>query len=125
MDKVDLEPGRSQQHGATMGSNDAHSFALDCNNPYPVFSPQEPAPLRVSHTCEVEPDGGLDNEEDGGKEEPGRGEDTYVWFLPDAGSEGDGSNSDNDVFIEDARLVQGENARQLDVERAIDDLGMY
>ena len=127
--EVDLEPGGSWQHGATMGSNDDDITTLDFNDPYPVSPPPEPAPSRASRTCqvfEVEPDSELSEEE--GEEEPGQDEDTYVWFLPDVGSEGDGDDGadrDDNGAIEDPRLARGENGRQLDVERDIDDRGTY
>jgi len=71
---------------------------------------------------EVEPDRELDKEGEG-EEEPEQGEDTYVWFRPDVGSEGEGDDEDDEVWIEVPRLARGEDAHQLDVERELDDIG--
>ena len=148
--EVNLEPGRSQQYGVAVGSNDDEASAFDFDVDYPFSPPPEPSrvspahqvfavepdtePSRVSPARQVfavEPDTELDEEEDR-VEEQGRGDDTYVWFQPDIESEGDGDDDDdddddddNEVRIEESTLARGEYARQLDVERDIDDLGTY
>jgi len=120
VDKDDLEPGRAQQHGVTTGSHYDNIPMFDFNDNYLLSPPPEPGPSRVPcahQVFEVEPDRELD--EDGeGEEEPEQGEDTYVWFWPDVGSEGEGDDEDDEVWIEDPRLARGEDAHQLDVERS-------
>ena len=125
VDEVDLEPGGSQQDGATTGSHYDDISTFDLNDLY--SPPPEPGPSRVSRArqvFEVEPNSSLDEEEEG-EEEPERGDDTYVWFRPDVGSEGEGDDADDEVCIEDRRLARGEDARQLDIEWELDDLGTY
>jgi len=120
VDEDDLEPGRGQQHGVTMGSHYDNISMFDFNDNYLFSPPPEPGPLRVPRArqvFEVEPDRELDKEGKG-EEEPEQGEDTYVWFRPDVGSEGEGNDEDDEVWIEDPRLVHGEDAHQLDVSFA-------
>jgi len=125
VDKDNLEPGRGQQHGVTTGSHYDDISMFDFNDNYPFSPPLEPGPLRVPRTHQVfkvEPDRELD-EEGEGEEEPEQGEDTYVWFQPDVGSEGEGDDEDDEVWIEDPRLARGEDAHQLDVKWELDDIG--
>jgi len=59
VDKVDLEPGRRQQHGARMHSYDNNISMFDFNDTYPVSPPTEPGPSHVScarQAFKVEPD---------------------------------------------------------------------
>jgi len=120
VDKDDLEPGGGQQHGVMMGSHYDNISMFDFNDDYPFLPPLEPGPSRVPHTHQVfkvEPDRELDKEGKG-EEEPEQGEDTYIWFWPDVGSEGEGDGEDDEVWIEDLRLVCGEDAHQLDASFA-------
>jgi hypothetical protein len=144
VDKDDLEPGGSQQHSAMMGSHYDNISILDFNDNYSFSPPLVPGPSHVPCACqvfeiepdtlespshvpracqvfEVEPDSDLDNEEEG-EEEPEQGEDTYVWFWLDVGSKGEGDN-DDEVWIEDLRLAQGEGTCRLDIKRELDDIG--
>jgi hypothetical protein len=144
VDEDDLEPGGSQQHSTTMGSHYNNISILDFNDNYLFSPPPEPGSSRVpcahqvfeiepdtleSLSCvphahqvfEVEPDSDLDNEEEG-EEEPEQGEDTYIWFQLDVGSEGEGD--DDEVWIEDPRLAGGEGTCWLDVKRELDDIGL-
>jgi len=99
---------------------------FDFNDNYLFLPPPEPGLSCVPCTCqvfEVEPDRELDKEGEG-EEEPEQGEDTYIWFRPDVGSEGEGNDEDDKVWIEDPRLVCREDAPQLDVKRELDDIGL-
>jgi len=120
LDKDNLEPGRGQQHSMTTGSHHDNISMFDFNDNYLFLPPPEPGLLCVPHACqvfEVEPDRELDKEGEG-EEEPEQGEDTYVWFQPDVGSEGEGNNEDDEVWIEDLRLAHREDTHQLDASFA-------
>jgi len=59
VDKDDLEPGRGQQHGMTMGSHYNDISMFDFNDNYPFSPPLELGLLCVPHAhqvFEVEPD---------------------------------------------------------------------
>jgi len=120
VDEDDLEPGRAQQHGVMTGSHYDNISMFDFNDNYLLSPPLEPGPSHVPHACqvfEVEPDRELDKEGKG-EEEPEQGEDTYVWFQLDVGSEGEGNNEDDKVWIEDPRFAHGEDAHQLDIKQS-------
>jgi len=114
VDEDDLEPGGGQQHGMMMGSHYNNISMFDFNYNYPFSPPPEPGLSHVPCTCqvfEVEPDRELDKEGE-------QGEDTYIWFRPDVGSEGEGDNEDDEVWIKDPRLVRREDTHQLDASFA-------
>ena len=123
---VDLEAGDDQPQDATTGSQDDNTFELDLDTNQLFSPPPEPGPSRACQVFEVGPDSEPDEGE--GEEEPERGEPTYVWFWPDVLSEGEHDGNDDEVSgtpLEDPRLARGEDARQLDIERDLDDLGTY
>jgi len=89
VDKDDLEPGGGQQHSMMTGSHYNNISMFDFDDNYLFLPPPEPGPSCVPCACqvfEVEPDRELD-EEGEGEEEPEQGDDTYIWFWPDVGSE--------------------------------------
>lgn len=82
------------------------------------------------------PDSEHDAEEEG-EEEPNQGGDTYIWLKLDAWYEAEGDDDDNKVYgtqheypgfvrgvqHQNTRLMRGDNACQLDVERGLHHLG--
>ena len=115
MDKDNLEPGRGQQHGVMMGSHYDVISMFDFNDNYPFLPPPEPGPSGVPCACqvfEVEPDRELDKEGKG-EEEPEQGEDTYIWFQLDVGSEGEGD--DEDATTKSGLRIQGSHAGKMHI----------
>ena len=92
------------------------------------YSPAEPGPSHDLHNHQVFEvvccESNSEPEEEEEMDDPEHNEENLVYFWPDVESEADDGNNNVCVTqLEDLRLVQGEEARQLEVEQEINDLG--
>ena len=146
MDVVDLAVSKDQPHDATTASQNDDTFEFEFNTGRTYSPAPEPGPSRVSHSHEVfnimpqsESESEDDIEDDNSI--------VYAWFKLDTvprskdtdkdADEDTDKDADEDVdahegsdedidgagCFENLRVMQGEEAHQLDVQQQLDDLG--
>lgn len=127
MDNADPVPVREDQpHNPTMESQDHDTSYFDFDFGLSFSPGPEPGPSHASRDHQVfavQPDSEPESEEESDAELE-QDDYTRVYFEPDVGSEPEDTDED-DEEQQDPRLAQGEEARQLNIQRQLDDLGTY